>query len=122
MVRKLQKILYIDDDPNLLFLLKNAVERSHPDIHIAVENDLSSAKHNLINQDFDLLIADYMMVVDQVRIVIECGKPFILISGLSKSDMRGDLAESAIGLIEKPFSRKDIGREILETWDLYQKA
>jgi DNA-binding response OmpR family regulator len=60
-VRLVKRVLLVDDDIELLDIARMLFNQKEPDLEIVVSSSVKDALEKLENEDFDVIIADYMM-------------------------------------------------------------
>ncbi|MFW9834909.1 MAG: response regulator [Candidatus Thorarchaeota archaeon] len=56
-----KRVLLVDDDIELLDIARMLLNQKEPDLEIVVSSSVKDALEKLENEDFDVIIADYMM-------------------------------------------------------------
>jgi CheY-like chemotaxis protein/predicted regulator of Ras-like GTPase activity (Roadblock/LC7/MglB family) len=116
-----KRILVIDDDPDLLFLVAHGVKSLQPDYQVTTAVDGNAALRQVQKQKFELVITDYMMpemtgleLIQKIR-ALAPETHFILMTAhhdsqrIRNSVNKTDLKLS--GFVAKPFAMP----ELLET-------
>jgi hypothetical protein len=110
------RILVVDDDPDLLFLVAHGVKSLQPDYQVTTAADGVVALHHAQKQTFDLVITDYMMpemtgleLIRQIR-QLAPETHFILMTAHHDSQrIRGKIDEKELsGFVSKPFAMPDL--------------
>ena len=111
-----KRILIVDDDPDLLFLLSHGVKQLNPNYHVSTAIDGDTALNQIRKRKFDLLITDYMMPgmsgLDLLQTVrrISPETQIVLMTAHHDSNGLRDTVESLAlgGFVGKPFSLPEI--------------
>lgn len=123
-----QKIIIIDDEPDVLSLLTMNVEENFPDAKISAFPTAHEALKDILKINPDLIITDYNLpemngcefaskVTDKFP-----NLPVILISGyLDKDIVLSSLSSGASGVIEKPFTAEELTQLIKVNLIKYQE-
>lgn len=61
MVRLVTRVLLVDDDIELLDIARMLLNQKDPDLEIVVSTSVNDALDKLENEDFDVIIADFLM-------------------------------------------------------------
>ena len=56
-----KRILVVDDDPDLLFLVAHGVKSLSPDYQVSTANSAGAALEQVQKQQYDLIVTDFMM-------------------------------------------------------------
>lgn len=110
---KLRSILVVDDDPAVCKVIWRYVGDSAGEVHIA--HDTSKAMEAYIKHSPDLIITDYNFRDVDARDFISRIKetPLVVISGDVQIEQKlKSLSLGKYEILEKPFSREDLGRVI----------
>jgi len=106
-----KRILVIDDDPDLLFLMAHGIKRLNSNFQVSTAPSATVALEQMQNQQFDLVVTDYMMpdmtgldLVPKIRQISPQTK-FVVVTAHHDTnrirDMIDDLKIS--GFLGKPF-------------------
>ena len=108
-----QKILIIEDDPDILELLEYNLKKNR--FHVVTSNNGESGLHLIKKNSFDLIILDLMLPgMDGIEVCKkirqdQCTTPIILLTAKSEeSDIIVGLELGADDYITKPFSTKEL--------------
>jgi len=117
---KLKTVIYLDDDANLLFLLKAAIEKYLPETTVRTFENLASLQAFLENHRADLIITDYLMpghtLVELLDSTADTYLPVIVMSGLTADEIKWPNSDRVIGYIQKPFGRFITAQYIEDIW------
>lgn len=112
---KSKRILIVDDDRDILFLLAHSLKRHASDIEVATAVDGQAALAELDKQTFQILITDHMMPeLTGLRLAenIRAKYPQMRILLMTAYDSKHLLSQyqevSVDGIIAKPFKMKDV--------------
>ncbi len=107
-----ERILVIDDEVDMLFLLRTIIE-DNTDYKVETSNSPLEGIKLLREKDFDLIITDLKMpVMDGMDIVVKCQEmgcdvPVVIITAYGSTETADEALEKGVAdLITKPF-RKD---------------
>jgi DNA-binding response OmpR family regulator len=107
---KNSKILFVDDEPDILDVMMDAFEL-HGYTNIKAARCGKEALKLLAKENFDLIISDYLMpelngleLFKQIKKNISSKAKFLMITGLHKEE----LDQNEIEVISKPFIFKDL--------------
>jgi CheY-like chemotaxis protein len=113
------KVLIVDDEPDILLMLRVALESSGHDVSLAADGEAGVAK--IAAEQFDVVLCDVMMpVMDGWGVLDAVGRmdgapPVIVVSAKSQpQDIRRALDAGATDFVTKPFSPFDLV-ELVET-------
>jgi CheY-like chemotaxis protein/predicted regulator of Ras-like GTPase activity (Roadblock/LC7/MglB family) len=111
-----KRILIVDDDPDLLFLVAHGIKNLGPDYQVSTASSGNSALEHVQKHRFDLVVTDYMMPemtgIDLVREVRQTSPNicFILMTAHHESaqmkEKIGDLKLAAF--VGKPFTMPEL--------------
>jgi CheY-like chemotaxis protein len=117
------KVLIVDDEPDILLMLRVALESSGHDVALAADGEAGVAK--IAAEDFDVVLCDVMMpVMDGWGVLAAVGAmpdapPVVVVSAKSQpADIRRALDAGAIDFVTKPFSPFDLVELVEEIADL----
>ena len=111
-----KRILVLDDDPDLLFLVAHGVKSLSPDYQVGTANSAVAALELVQKQNFDLVVTDFMMpqmtgleLVPKVR-EISPGTQFVLMTAHHDTKrVQGNIKELGLaGFVGKPFVLADL--------------
>lgn len=104
----MKKILFVDDDENILLVLKYMLKNYNFNLDIC--NDSNEALQLALKEDFDLIITDYMMPnlngIELIKIIKKSkNNPlFVLISGALTDEIVEEARIVGIdNIMQKPF-------------------
>lgn len=107
----IKRVLMVDDDPTILFLLTQYLAQFEPEFQLTGCSSASEAMVLSQTQTFDLLITDYLMPgLNGLQLVSALRErqpelKFILVTGLMEEVPADELsAIPLIGFIPKPFT------------------
>lgn len=111
-----KRILIVDDDPDLLFLVAHSVKNLGPDFQVSTASNVTAALEQIQKQQFDLIVSDYMMPgltgVDLAREVRQLTPhtAFILMTAHhDTSQMRSTIGDLPLaGFVGKPFTMPEL--------------
>lgn len=117
------KILVVDDDPDLLFLVAHGVKSISPAYQVMTAEDGPTALAQVGQQNFDLIITDYMMPemsgLDLVQAAREVGSDakFVLMTAHhDTSHIHETIQDIGLsGFVGKPFTMPDLLNVIKQT-------
>jgi CheY-like chemotaxis protein/predicted regulator of Ras-like GTPase activity (Roadblock/LC7/MglB family) len=113
------RILVVDDDPDLLFLVAHGVKSLQPDYQVTTAPDGAAGLQQAQKQTFDLIITDYMMpemtgleLIQEVRQLAPETRFILMTAHHDSQRIRGKIDEKLLaGFVSKPFAMP----ELLET-------
>jgi DNA-binding NtrC family response regulator len=115
----MRKVLVVDDDEDLLFIIGEYLDSNGIQFHLA--QSAAQARKRLSHCDYDLIISDLYMPgesgLDLFRSVSfrYPGLPFILMSGNLDPRLRREAMSMGIcSFMEKPFEMSDLKRLITD--------
>ena len=107
---KTKRILVVDDDPDLLFLVAHGVKSMSPGYVVETASGAQAALDKFEQQGFDLVVTDYMMpgkngleLVKDLRRKSPDTKFVVMTAHQETARVRNSVAEMEIGFIGKPF-------------------
>lgn len=122
--RTLEHILYIDDDVDLHFLIKQGLGALEELKTLDIANGGRDALRMMQRGCPDLILLDYMMPeMDGPAVLSEIQKrnievPVIFLTGKTKpKEIEEIKGLGALGLIKKPFNPKTVHEQILKVWN-----
>jgi two-component system OmpR family response regulator len=122
-MKKLTKILHIDDDEIMRMMLKKAIERNNQGFEIVSCATATEFIGNLAIFQPDLLIIDVVMpVLDGPSLLAKIRAmpdttPAIFITGHENLELNNkESLEPILGIIHKPFSPMKICDDLLNMW------
>jgi putative nucleotidyltransferase with HDIG domain len=127
-IKKGKKILVVEDEAFLSEMIKDFLEIDGFDVVIC--EDGKSAKHQMIFQQYDLILSDVNMpgglggidILEYARTLDNYKEtPFILMTGYSKLSLQRD--SSVLGakiIISKPFTNEELMNQIYSCFNLSQ--
>jgi CheY-like chemotaxis protein len=100
-----RRILYIEDDPAALMLVRTFLERSLPDVLVDVCTTEAGAEERLNNFCYDLIISDYCLpgpttgaVIAEHVLVRDPNQPFYLMSEYVGDHVKAEAARVGLEL------------------------
>lgn len=121
-----ERILVIDDEVDMLFLLRTIIE-DNTDYEVETSNSPLEGVKLLEKKDFDLIITDLKMpVMDGIDIFVKCQKircdvPIIIITAYGSAETAGEALEIGVAdFIAKPFRKDSILFTIKRVLELSQ--
>lgn len=105
------RVLIVDDEETLAFLLGQSLEMCLPDCAVEVVHSSEEALISVARQNYDLILADVRMpgdlggleLIEEVR-RLDADVPVILMTGYGSADLR--VRAAALGVnhcVDKPF-------------------
>lgn len=125
----LRKILFIDDDPDILTVVKYCFE-DVPNITVHFVNSGQEGIREALKEHPDLIILDVMMpemdgiaTLQAIRLIPDLVSiPVIFLTAKAQhSEIQHYLDLGAIDVIIKPFDPIDFPRQIQTCWEKYQE-
>lgn len=138
------RILLVDDDENVLFIIKRRIMQQSPTLEIVTCNSAQAALQQLANHPFDAIVADYLMpeingleLLQQLRYTNN-NIPFIILTGqghekvamkalnlgadhyLRKADSVESVASDLIHGIKTILERKDMEEALRRSEERYR--
>lgn len=106
-----KRILVVDDDPDLLFLVAHGIKSLSPEFQVSTAPGASSALQQVRQQTFDLVITDYMMpgrsgldLVTEARTISPDTRFVMMTAHHDTGRVRNHIQETEVdGFISKPF-------------------
>ena len=93
-----QSILLVDDSDDFLNLLELWIQKKYPTCRISKAKSCSEALENSVNQDFDLVITDYLLDgekgTDIVNLYQDSYAKVLVITGCSEDEVRADVPDN----------------------------
>lgn len=111
-----KRILIVDDDPDLLFLVAHSVKNLGADYQVSTAGGGTAALDQIQKQKFDLVVTDYMMpglngleLIQEMRRVAP-GMQFILMTAHHDTNRLRDTVEGVKlgGFVGKPFTMPEL--------------
>ena len=119
---KTKRILVVDDDPDLLFLVAHGVKSMSTGYAVETASGAEAALEKFGRQAFDLVVTDYMMpgkngleLVKELRQKSPATKFLVMTAHQETARVRSSVAEMEIGFIGKPFVLPELAEAIEET-------
>ena len=111
-----KRILVVDDDPDLLFLVAHGVKSLSPDYQVNTANNAIAALEQVQKQNFDLVVTDFMMpdmtgleLVQKVQEISPGTRLVLMTAHHDTKRIRGNSKELGLaGFVGKPFVLADL--------------
>lgn len=111
-----KRVLVVDDDPDLLFLVAHGIKSLAPDYQVTTATDGTVAETQVKQQKFDLVITDYMMpgmsgleLVAQVNQLSPETACILMTAHHDTNRIRGNIGDLKLsGFLGKPFTMPDL--------------
>jgi CheY-like chemotaxis protein len=124
-----KRILIVDDDQTMLYMLEHSLTRLGPDYEIITVMDSTEALEQVEQQSFDLVVADYMMPkitgVDLATAIhkVSPDTQVVLMTAYGTSRLRDTTKFVGIdGYLDKPFTIDEIHEVIRNAVELVQQG
>ncbi len=124
-----KRILIVDDDQTMLYMLEHSLTRLGPDYEIITVMDSTEALEQVEQQLFDLVVADYMMPkitgVDLATAIhkVSPDTQVVLMTAYGTSRLRDTTKFVGIdGYLDKPFTIDEIHEVIRNAVELVQQG
>ena len=112
----LMRILIVDDDPDLLFLVAHGVKTLGADYQVSTASNATIALDKVQQQRFDLIVTDYMMpemtgleMLHQMKDVAPETKFILMTAHHDTNQIRDDVDDLVLaGFVGKPFTMPDL--------------
>ncbi len=124
----LSHILMVDDDPQILKLAKLGIGLACPDLRIETAGSGVGALNRVTEEQPDLVVLDVNMpemdgreTYTRLRQLTTpaCDVPVVFLTGRRE---RFDELPGCLGVIDKPFSPREIGDQLLALWESKDQA
>jgi DNA-binding response OmpR family regulator len=110
-----QRVLIVDDDESLCFLLRQALLQEFPDSQVDVAHSGEEGLSRLAESSYDLIIADIRMpgldglgLISAVR-YLDASVPVIIMTGYGTESIRSEAASLAVQhYVDKPLRTADL--------------
>ncbi len=110
-----KRVLIVDDDRDILFLLSHSLKRQAPNIEVVTAVDGQAALAELDKKTFQILITDHMMpeltglrLAENIRVKYPHMRILLMTAYDSKQLLDQYQNVSVDGIITKPFKMKDV--------------
>jgi two-component system, OmpR family, phosphate regulon response regulator OmpR len=114
------RVLLVDDDEDLLFIVGEYLESKGIEFHLA--NSAAQARKRLAHFHYDLVVSDFQMPGESGLDLFRSLSlrypeiPFVLMSGNMDSRLRREALSMGVwNVLEKPFDLRQLRRFILES-------
>ncbi|QQG35574.1 MAG: response regulator [Micavibrio aeruginosavorus] len=123
-MKQIQRILCVDDEPDMRLLIKLALENVRK-YEVGVYGSGKELLDNISSHNPDIVLLDFVMpgmdglqILHELRARDDCkGIPVIFMTGSSsESDIDMIMAAGAAGIISKPFDPLILAASIEEIW------
>ena len=111
-----KRILVVDDDPDLLFLVAHGVKSLSPDYQVSTANSAGAALEQVQKQQYDLIVTDFMMpdmtgleLVPKVREISPETQFVLMTAHHDTKRIHSNIKEMKLaGFVGKPFVLADL--------------
>ncbi len=112
------RILLIEDSPELSGLVETLFSLEYPEVKIDIANTIEDAQMMLTTEDYDLVITDMMFPSGDIRSIFEIvrdrGIKLVLLTGMEPGMLKKEVEgyeDVILGVIRKPFSFEDFTQQ-----------
>jgi signal transduction histidine kinase len=115
--REKAKIIFIDDDQNILDGIKRSLHNNREQWEISYMSDVNAACQSILHSDFDIVVSDIKMpamtgleLLEKIKSELKEKRPeFIIITGIEDKELkRAALNLDATDLLNKPIQKEDL--------------
>ncbi len=115
-LRRKLKVLFVDDDVDILELLHRSFEKKYD---ILTSQDAEDAYQTYLKEDLNLIVTDIAMseLTDGIKLIKQIRKndartPIVVTSGICADQLKNCMQNGADNIMEKPFDVFDLGYTI----------
>ena len=111
-----KRVLIVDDDPDLLFLVAHSVKNLGPDYQVSTASNGASALEQILKQKIDLVVTDYMMpeitgldLIEKARKLSPQTHFILMTAHHDTSQLRANIDDLNLsGFVGKPFTMPEL--------------
>lgn len=123
-MKKLEKILHIDDDAVIRMMVKKSIERSQSGLEIISCISSDEFINNIATYNPDILVIDVIMPTTPGPVLLQkirekgIETPAIFMTGQDHIDFKDRAGlEPILGIIKKPFSPTQLPSDLISLWN-----